>query len=89
MEKEYSTYSGSMLCETQPRDGKLWPLTFIFLQDFTTTVTVQKARDPIASENRIFIRNTPKYSGCEEINGRAGADLSAVQVQISSAVQVQ
>ncbi len=30
-----------------------------------------------------------KYSGCEEINGRAGADLSAVQVQISSAVQVQ
>ncbi len=52
-------------------------------------VTVQKARDPIASANRIFIRNTPKYSGCEEINGRAGADLSAVQVQISSAVQVQ
>ncbi len=52
-------------------------------------VTVQKARDPIASENRIFIWNTPKYSGCEEINSHAGADLSAVQVQISSAVQVQ
>ncbi len=54
------------------------------------SVTVQKARDPIASENRIFIWNTPKYSGCEDelavlvqtpehsggadIIGRAGAD---------------
>ncbi len=56
---------------------------------YLAIVTVQKARDPIASENRIFIWNTPKYSGWEEINGRAGADLSAVQVQISSAVQVQ
>ncbi len=55
------------------------------------SVTVQKARDPIASENRIFIWNTPKYSGCEDelavqvqtpehsggadIIGRVGADL--------------
>ncbi len=54
-------------------------------------VTVQKARDPIASENRIFIWNTPKHSGREDepavqvqtpehsggadIIGRAGADL--------------
>ncbi len=59
------------------------------------SVTVQKARDPIASENRTFIWNTPKYSGCEDelavqvqtpehsggadIIGRAGAVNTAVQ----------
>ncbi len=40
-------------------------------------------------KTEIFIWNTPKYSGREENNGRAGVDLSAVQVQISAAVQVQ
>ncbi len=68
-----------------------------------TTVTVQKARDPIASENRIFIWNTPKYSGCEDelavqvqtpehsggadIIGRAGADLFGSAGAVNPAVQ--
>ncbi len=51
------------------------------------SVTVQKARDPIASANRIFIRDTPKYSGCEEINGRAGADLIGSAGAVSPAEQ--
>ncbi len=44
-------------------------------------VTVQKARGPIASENRIFIWNTPNTVDVKK--------STAVQVQISSAVQVQ
>ncbi len=67
------------------------------------SVTVQKARDPIASENRIFIWNTPKYSGCEDeltvqvqtpehsggadIIGRAGADHIGSAGAVNPAVQ--
>ncbi len=67
------------------------------------SVTVQKARDPIASENRIFIWNTPKYSRCEDelavqvqtpehsggadIIGRAGADLIGSAGAVNPAVQ--
>ncbi len=59
------------------------------------SVTVQKARDPIASENRIYICEdelavqvqTPEHSGGADIIGRAGADLIGSAGAVNPAVQ--
>ncbi len=82
-----------------------WSLLFVFLSS-SVQIPLSRYRKleiQFASENRIFIWNTPKYSGCEDelavqvqtpehsggadIIGRAGADLFGSAGAVNPAVQ--